>query len=87
MGSEHMSLLYYCTLRWLSRCNVLSRTFELRQRIYIFLQEEEHKYTVYFVNEELLIKLSYLGLCGIFEKLCDDLYSANRSYLFNLTSG
>ena len=38
-------------------------------KIYIFLQEEEHKYAVYFVNEELLIKLSYLGLREIFEKL------------------
>jgi hypothetical protein len=33
MGSEHTSLLYYRTSRWLSRGNLLSRTFELRQEI------------------------------------------------------
>ena len=43
MGSEHTSLLYYSTSRWLSRGNILSRTFELRQEIYIFLKEEDHK--------------------------------------------
>lgn len=67
MGSEHTSLLFYCTSRWLSRGHVLSRTFELRQEIYIFLKEEEHKYTEQFVNEEFLIKLAYL--CDIFDKL------------------
>jgi hypothetical protein len=43
MGSEHTSLLYYNTSRWLSCGRVLSRTFELRQEIYVFLKEEEHK--------------------------------------------
>ena len=41
MGAEHTSLLYYCSSRWLSRGNVLSRTFELRQEMYIFLEEEK----------------------------------------------
>jgi hypothetical protein len=44
MGSEHTSLLYYSTSLWLSRGNILSSTFELRQEMYIFLKEEEHKY-------------------------------------------
>jgi hypothetical protein len=67
MGSEYTSLLYYSTSRWLSHGNLLSRTFELRQEIYIFLKEEEHKYTKHFVNGEFLVKLAYL--CDIFEKL------------------
>jgi len=59
--------LYYGSARWLSRGNVLSRTFELRQEIYIFLKEEVQKYADEFSNENFLIKLAYL--CGIFEKL------------------
>jgi hypothetical protein len=57
MGSEHTFLLYYSTSRWLSRGNVLCHTFELRQEIYIFLKEEEHKYTERFVKGDLLVKL------------------------------
>jgi hypothetical protein len=60
MGSEHTSMLYYSTSRWLSRGNVLSRTFELRQEIYIFLKEEEHKSTEHYVNEDFLVKLALL---------------------------
>lgn len=67
MGSQHSSLLYFSSSRWLSRGNVLSRTYELRQEIYIFLKEEDHKYADYFVNEDFLLKLAYL--CDIFEKL------------------
>lgn len=67
MGAEHSSLLYYRSARWLSRGNVLSRTFELRQEIYIFLKEEGHKYANEFSDEIFLIKLGYL--CDIFEKL------------------
>lgn len=67
MGAEHSSLLYYSSARWLSCGNVLSRTFELRQEIYIFLKEEGHKYANEFSDENFLIKLTYL--CDIFEKL------------------
>jgi hypothetical protein len=66
MGAEHSSLLYCSSARWLSRVNVLSRTFELRQEIYIFLKEG-HKYANEFSNENFLVKLAYL--CDIFEKL------------------
>jgi hypothetical protein len=54
------SLLYYSTSRWISRGNVLSQMFELRQEIYIFLKEEEHKYTRHFVKEDFFVKLAYL---------------------------
>jgi hypothetical protein len=67
MGAEQSSLLYYSSARWLSRGNVLSRMFELRQEIYIFLKEEGHKYANEFSDENFLIKLAYL--CDIFEKL------------------
>ena len=35
MGSEHINLLYYTKFRWLSKGNVLSRVFELRNELKI----------------------------------------------------
>jgi hypothetical protein len=68
MGAEHLSLLYYSSARWLSRGNVLSRTFELRQEIFIFfVKEEGYKDAEYFADAEFLIRVAYL--CDIFEKL------------------
>jgi hypothetical protein len=67
MGAEHLSLLYYSSARWFSCGNVLSRTFELRQDIFIFLKEEGYKDAEYFTDADFLIKVAYL--CDIFEKL------------------
>lgn len=67
MGSEYTSLLYYCYSRWLSRGGVLSRTFQLRQEIYAFLEEEKHEYAKHFVETDFLIQLAYL--CDISEKV------------------
>lgn len=51
----------------LSRDNILLRTFELRQEIYVFLKEDEHKNANEFSDVDFLMKLAYL--CHIFEKL------------------
>jgi hypothetical protein len=67
MRTEHLSLLYYSSARWHSRGNVLSRTFELRQEIFIFPKEKGYKDAEYFADVDFLIKLAYL--CDIFEKL------------------
>jgi hypothetical protein len=64
MGAEHFSLLYYSSERWLSRGNVLSRTFELLQENFIFLKEEGYIDADYFANADFLIKVAYL--CDIF---------------------
>ncbi|XP_022162790.1 zinc finger BED domain-containing protein 5-like, partial [Myzus persicae] len=40
MGAEHTTLLFYCNSRWLSKGNVLSRVFELRQELYSYLNGE-----------------------------------------------
>lgn len=58
IGAEHTSLLFYSSARWLSRGNVLSRTFELIQEIYIFLKEEGYKDAEYFTDVEFLMKLA-----------------------------
>lgn len=66
MGAEHAALLYYSSARWLSRRNVLSRTFELYQEIHIFLEEEGHPSSKYFKDPDFLLRLAYL--CDIFDK-------------------
>ncbi len=40
MGSDHTAVLFHSESRWLSRGKVLSRVFELRDEIRIFLEEE-----------------------------------------------
>lgn len=67
MGADHSALLFYCESRWLSRGKVIQRVFELRQEIYAFLKEENHKDAENFVDELFIMKLAYLT--DIFEKL------------------
>nr|CAH7767661.1 unnamed protein product [Callosobruchus chinensis] len=59
-------LLLDSVARWLSRGNVLSRTFELYQEIHIFLEEEGHASSRYFKDPDFLLKLAYL--CDMFDK-------------------
>ncbi|XP_075070632.1 protein FAM200A-like isoform X2 [Mixophyes fleayi] len=67
MGSEHTSLLYYCSSRWLSRGNVLAHIFELRQELYSYLEEEVHECANNYLDTDFLSKLAYL--CDLFDKL------------------
>lgn len=68
MGAEHQAVLFHSEARWLSWGKVLSRVFELREQIRVFL-EQEHKYEVAekFSDENFLGKLAYLS--DIFGKL------------------
>lgn len=67
LGAEHNKLLFYCDSKWLSRCKVLIRVYELRNEISIFLKEESHALATVFQDEFFLTQLAYL--CDIFEKL------------------
>lgn len=67
LGAVHTSLLYYCNSRWLSRGDVLSRVYELRNELHEYLLIESHSCAEKFKDTDFLIKLAYL--CDIFEKL------------------
>ncbi|KAE8287193.1 Zinc finger BED domain-containing protein 5 Transposon-derived Buster1 transposase-like protein [Larimichthys crocea] len=67
MGSDHTAVLFHSESRWLSRGKVLSRVFELRDEICIFLEEEENELAHKFNNNKFLMKLAYLS--DMFQKL------------------
>lgn len=67
MGSDHTAVLFHSEARWLSRGKVLSRVFELRDEIRIFLEEEGNELGLKFSNNNFLIKVAYLS--DMFQKL------------------
>ena len=67
LGAHYNNLLFYCTARWLSKGKVLLRVYELRNKIFIFLKEENHELAITFEDEVFLTHLAYL--CDIFAKL------------------
>ncbi|XP_068208422.1 protein FAM200A-like [Palaemon carinicauda] len=61
MGAQHVGLLFYTRVRWLSRGKCLSRLYELRLETEIFLRENENNLLVHFDNEEFVMMLAYLA--------------------------
>lgn len=68
MGADHTAVLFHSEARWLSRGKVLSRIFELRTEILVFLEEENmYEAAGKFSDEQFLMKLAYLS--DVFAKL------------------
>lgn len=67
MGADQSHLLYHTEVRWLSRGRILTRVYELRMEIHIFLTEKKSSMAELFSNDEWVLKLSYLA--DIFSKL------------------
>ena len=67
MDSHHKSLLLRSEVRWLSRGKVLTRLYELRDEVCLFLMDRKHELASNFTDPEWIVNLLYLSC--IFEKL------------------
>ena len=67
MGSEHINLLYYTKVRWLSKGNFLSGVFELLDEVKIFLNVIKPELAVHFSDSKFIACLAYL--VDIFDSL------------------
>ena len=61
MGAQHVVLLFYTKIRWLSRGKRLSRLSELKNEIEIFLREYKSSLHIQFHNEEFAVMFAYLA--------------------------
>ena len=60
MGSDHTKLLFHTEVRWLSRGRVLTRLFELRDEVKLFMHQNEELYNQIH-DFQWLAKLAYLA--------------------------
>ena len=67
MGSDHINLLYYTMVRWLSKGNVLPIVFELRDELKFFLNAVKPELAVHFCDSKFIACLAYL--VDIFDSL------------------
>nr|XP_020764298.1 zinc finger MYM-type protein 6 isoform X2 [Odocoileus virginianus texanus]XP_020764299.1 zinc finger MYM-type protein 6 isoform X2 [Odocoileus virginianus texanus] len=61
MGSEHVNLPLHAEVRWIARGKILTRLFELRHEIEIFLNQKHSDLAKYFFDEEWVAKVAYLS--------------------------
>lgn len=69
MGSAHIQLLLHTEVRWLSKGKMLSRLFELRSEVQLFLMETDFELQDRLTDELWLTTLAYLA--DMFNRLND----------------
>ena len=68
MKSEHQSLLFYTSVRWLSRGKILARPFELQSEIkQFFLKQNKHEVYKHLEDDHWIAKLAYMA--NVFEHM------------------
>ena len=55
MGTQHVGLLFYIKDRWLSRGKRLSRLYEPKNEVEIFLRENKNNFRVLFHDEDVCV--------------------------------
>lgn len=60
MNSEHETLLFHTEVRWLSKGNMLSRLYELREELQIFLTDKNNELLDQFCESKFQIQFAYL---------------------------
>ena len=62
MGSEHQSLLFYTSVRWLLRGTIFARLFELQSEVKQFLlNQKKHKLYKHLEEDHWIVKLAYMA--------------------------
>lgn len=61
MGSDHIHLPLHSEVRWMFRGKILTRLFELRHEIEIFLNQKHSGFAKCFLDEEWVAMLAYLS--------------------------
>ncbi|XP_008589202.1 PREDICTED: putative protein FAM200B [Galeopterus variegatus] len=78
IGTNHTHLLYQTKVRWLSQGKILSRVYELRNEIHIFLIEKKSHLANILEDDIWVTKLAYLtDIFGILNELSLKLQGKN----------
>ena len=67
MDANHTALLYHTQVRWLSKGNMLSRIFKLREGQVVLVAKQKNDLLLAFGGDEFTTYLAYLA--DIFETL------------------